>query len=507
MENIYIGIPKLVYSDFQKVSPISIHQENIEDFFIITKGSYTFNEENEIFINNNSSVQGSTATLTLQAKYDMDISFDYFYSTSQSSNIFKIQIGNIYVEWSYPSLKVFKSYSTKIKKDTLISFSYYKSSYAENYESKCGFQNMIIKPSLPHKIEEIGVSRQVKKFFIGLDNVARQIVRAYIGVDGYARPCYGVYGLTKNGQISMGILSDRGACTTVYKNNAIISSGTESYNMVSCSKTLTFSKLSYSYSYWNPGSASIGIYGLMGGGATAAYSGAISSMYYYSTSLTRSSATNLTVARQEIKTMSLQNKYAFFCGGRDTNNSFTKNIDIYNTSFTKTAKTLSSSLGWHAVASTKNHGIIINSDGNKYCFDTSFTMTLLPPEEKYQYDRTGASIGNYALFAGGGTSTTTDTSTKDILIFDSSLSKINSTISLSQKNMKLQGVSTDKHAVFGAGHYYSSIVDAYDQYLTHLPQTNTSSGRQYASGGYVGNYILFCGGLSSDSTADTYVVI
>lgn len=507
MENIYIGISKPFCSDFYKAKAIQINNSNIEEFFIQTKEAYTFNEVDGIFTNTNATISGSTATLTLQAKYDMDISFNYYYSTSSTSNIFKIKIGEHWVEWSYPSIKVVKSYSTKIKKDTLITFTYYKSSYAENYESKCGFYNMVIKPYLPRVIGENGIARQVQSIYLGLDNVARQIVKAYIGVNGYARPCYGVYGLTKNGQVSMKAAVDRGISATANNNLMIVSGGNESAYVQSCTSSLTFSQLSHQYIAWYPGGASVGSYALIGGGSSAASSGAYSTMYSYTSSATRTSISALTTARHNIATTSLQNKYAVFAGGWDTNNSATRNVDIYNTSLIKTSIIMPVGLGWHSIASTATHSIIIDSSNTTFAIDSSLTLLRLLTLYDYTYSRSGASVGQYAIFAGGGTSTTSDTAIKEVIAFDSSLSKIFPTTMLSQKNINLKGISAKKHAVFGGGEYNGNYVDAYDQYLTHLPQTNTTSNRQYCVGGHVGNYVLFCGGLSSVSTADTYVVI
>ena len=116
----------------------------------------------------------------------------------------------------------------------------------------------------------------------------------------------------------------------------------------------------------------------------------------------------------------------------------------------------------------------------------------------------GASVGGYALFAGGdrsGSSSTVDA-------YNTSLTRSTPTV-LSQARSYLAGASVGVCALFAGGFGgsgYPSTVDAYNTSLTRSTSTVLSQARSYLAGASVGEYALFAGGFdgSTSSTVDAY---
>lgn len=114
----------------------------------------------------------------------------------------------------------------------------------------------------------------------------------------------------------------------------------------------------------------------------------------------------------------------------------------------------------------------------------------------------GASVGNYALFAGG------YGSTKTLEAYDSSLVKI-ITSSLSQNHYCLASASTPDFAVFAGGksntNTYSKVVEAFDSSLVRTNPTELTNARDAFAGASIGNYVIFAGGRNI-VTVEAYVV-
>ena len=119
----------------------------------------------------------------------------------------------------------------------------------------------------------------------------------------------------------------------------------------------------------------------------------------------------------------------------------------------------------------------------------------------------GASVGNYALFAGGSRGSSNYISTVDA--YDSSLTRSTPTV-LSTARRRLAGASVGNYALFAGGQInssnYISTVDAYDSSLTRSTPTVLSDARQNLAGASVGHYALFAGGYGSSyvATVDAY---
>lgn len=110
----------------------------------------------------------------------------------------------------------------------------------------------------------------------------------------------------------------------------------------------------------------------------------------------------------------------------------------------------------------------------------------------------GATVGNYALIAGGANSYVTAYS-KDLV--QTLPTKLSSSMSY------LSSATVGNYALFGKGSSYPTnrVVNAYDTSLTQtIPSVTTQAGYK-ASSGSVGNYAVFAGGLEDDD--DVYGVV
>ena len=120
----------------------------------------------------------------------------------------------------------------------------------------------------------------------------------------------------------------------------------------------------------------------------------------------------------------------------------------------------------------------------------------------------GASVGEYALFAGGGNNNSSYYSTVDA--YNTSLTRSTPT-ALSTARLNPAGASVGEYALFAGGYgsgypSYYSTVDAYNTSLTRSTPTTLSGARTNPAGASVGGYALFAGGIGSPifSTVDAY---
>ncbi len=221
--------------------------------------------------------------------------------------------------------------------------------------------------------------------------------------------------------------------------------------------------------------ASVGNYALfVGGYGSSTYA----DVYAYNASLTRSTTTTLSQARYSLAGASVGD-YALFAGGLTYSSTsgyilYTK-VDAYNSSLTRSTPT-SLSVGRCNLA--------------------------------------GASVGNYALFAGGYSSYAAGTYIGSSVVNAYNTSLVRSTpTSLSQARGELAATSVGDYALFAGGHIQDSsstnysTVDAYSTSLTRSTSTALSSTKYCLAGANVGNYALFAGGFISGtiySTVDAY---
>ena len=122
-------------------------------------------------------------------------------------------------------------------------------------------------------------------------------------------------------------------------------------------------------------------------------------------------------------------------------------------------------------------------------------------------DTGAASIGSYALFAGGYLTGSTAYSTV-VNAYNTSLTRSTPT-ALSTGRYGVVGAAHDTYALFAGGYRTSpsSVVNAYNTSLTRSTATALSSTRQYMGGsGFLGNRVIFGGGYSDGTSSTTNVV-
>ena len=134
------------------------------------------------------------------------------------------------------------------------------------------------------------------------------------------------------------------------------------------------------------------------------------------------------------------------------------------------------------------------------------TPTALSVARRYL---AGASVGNYALFAGGSSGSSSYRDTVDA--YAASLVRSTPTV-LSVARDNVAGTSVGDYALFAGGYDGGdkSTVDAYDVSLVRSTPTVLSEARRYLAGASVGDYALFAGGISGTGgyrdTVDAYTL-
>lgn len=194
-------------------------------------------------------------------------------------------------------------------------------------------------------------------------------------------------------------------------------------------------------------------------------------LVYYGTT------TGLSEARVEISTATVGN-YALFAGG---------------------------------LTSTSSSGITTQTPkSNVDTYDINLVKGTATNLYASVYRLASASMGNYALFGGGGMSTTTKNSyiTGKLRAYDANL--VTSTPSdLSVARRDLSATAVGNYALFGGGFYdaeYRAEVQSYNSNLVRGNATALSVGRMNLKATTVGNYALFAGGNtgSGSRVVDSY---
>ena len=168
------------------------------------------------------------------------------------------------------------------------------------------------------------------------------------------------------------------------------------------------------------------------------------------------------------------------------------------------AEITSASIGNYAIFAGGRTGSAQSTvDAYKGTDLTHTTPTYSLPAENY--NSAGASNTSYAIFAGGQNNYGSVVST--VTAYNSSLTRSTPSKQLSQTRLYLAGAASGggTRAVFAGGSNSSSSgynsVDVYNTSLTRsTPTTKLSTARWYLAGGSVGAYAVFAGGQTASST-------
>lgn len=332
------------------------------------------------------------------------------------------------------------------------------------------------------------VAHKIKKIYLGIDNIARKVKKGYIGdANGLARLFFAGFGE----------MSYYGTATSL---------STARFDMAA---------------------TTIGNYALFGGGTRAGSNG-YDTVDAYNKSLVRSIATVLTKPRKWLSAATIGN-YALFVGGYNYDLSTTgpiNTVDAYNSSLTHSNPT-SPNNGNYLMAAAVIGNYAIFAGGASYCkdyrtglsssysmgitaYNTSLTRTNGSSSQylsKGRWALAGATIGNYAIFAGGckcSSDGTAFVALSNVDAYNVSLTKTTPS-SLSTSRYHLAGARVGDYALF-AGGFSSTDVDAYDASLTRTLPTALSQSRGVIAATGIGDYAIFAGGCNSGRSTHYTIV-
>lgn len=297
-----------------------------------------------------------------------------------------------------------------------------------------------------------------KKMYVGVDGTARKVSKAYIGADGLARK-------VKKGYIGVGGVA-----------RPFLTSGIEYFGLVPA-----LSEAKYSFD-----GTTLGEYAIFGGG-NISLSACTATVDAYHKTLTRTSLSELSLARRQLSA-AITPDYAIFAGGNTGSDGTPglSNCDAYSGALVKTTcPSLSftgqemsrASIGQYALfgAPTTEYASIGNN-GSPSINAISNTLTRVSVSSLNAAARLGAatSVGDYALFGGGSFYSTSSGSTyrDTVTAYNSSLTKSTPPV-LSKARAYLTAVTIGNYALFAGGRQKilsdpTNIVDAYDATLTRI---------------------------------------
>ena len=308
-------------------------------------------------------------------------------------------------------------------------------------------------------------ARKMKKAYIGIGGKARKVKKMYVGVGGKARLCY--------------------------------SAELERYGMAAA----------LSAARDGMRAATVGKYALFAGGYGRSIFGysVMSSVDAYNTSLTKSTPTKLSCTRCGHAAASVGG-YALFAGGASSYNilgyyDLVSSVDAYDASLTRSAAHIIGATAAIGGAAVGNYALFaggtfyeqINEDNvTSYvlAYDSSLTFTTAPWLSVARANVKGASVGNYALFAGG--QTTAFCTTVDA--YNASLTRTTAT-ALSSVENNSAAATVGNHAIFVGK---TASADIYDASLTKTSAAILSTARTGLAATTVGDYAIFSGGGVAD---------
>ena len=369
----------------------------------------------------------------------------------------------------------------------------------------------------------IGVSNlahKIKKGYFGVSNLARKIKKAYIGVGGVARPCWSGGELAYYGTATALSAARKSLSATSVGDYALFGAG--NYTTVDAyNKSLTRSTPTASSSARQYGAAtSVGNYALFAGGYN------VSSVDAYNKSLTRSTPTALSSARQYAAATTVGN-YALFAGGSNQ----IKSVDAYNASLVRSTATDLNNTSYDFAGTTVGgyalfaggHEAVYNTSGNVLNVVNAYTASLVKSTPTVmsvaRKSLAATTVGDYALFGGGRTTTSGTTATTVVDAYNKSLVRSTPT-ALNSRTIEPNATTVGDYALFGGGFIYGSsgypsaqsTMTAYDASLVKSTPTALSVARYGMGATSIGDYALFGGGTTSSfngyesAVVDAYVV-
>ncbi len=371
-----------------------------------------------------------------------------------------------------------------------------------------------------------GKARKVKKIYTGVDNKARKVKKAYVGVGGKARPFFSAeqklsyYGTVTSLSVSRAYFP----ATTVGGYGLFGGGYADSYlsTVDAYSASLVHSTpTSLSEARYDLAATTVGDYGLFGGGHATdqtdydyLYSTIVDA---YSTSLVRSTPTELSDRRATLKATTVGN-YGLFGGGylilKSESYIQFATVDAYSASLVRSTPT-SLSEARYGLAATTVGDFALFGGGNGTGFNLTDTVdaysaTLVrstpTPLSEARAELAATTVGGYALFGGGRWTDTVDA-------YSATLVRSTPT-PLSEARAGLAATTVMDYGLFGGGALrpteWSSSVDAYSASLVRSTPPHLSQFKSSLAATTVGDYALFGGGVEYNhsfyNAVDAYTV-
>lgn len=353
--------------------------------------------------------------------------------------------------------------------------------------------------------------KEIDKIWVGIGGAWKEVDKAWVGIGGVWKEMDGLSKLLKYLGTITPLQTPRWDMGFANVGNYLLFAGgatasslgqesdvVEAYNTSAVRSNVT--------SLTNRGlakGASIGNVAIIASGY--AYSGAKDTVDSYNASLTKGTATPLSEARPIVSAGT--DVYALFVTGTAYSDSV---LDAYNTSLVRSTKAgLSANRQGISGTDTKNYTLFgggAYSAGNYPTVVDAFNNSLIRSNptgfsvarESYA----AARVGNFAIFAGGQNGSTRYAT---VDAYNDSLTKV-SIANLLQATARLRGISSDYYALFAGGVVAGSPCVAYDSSLVRTNPPNITGTRYDLTGGLVGNYMLFAGGLNTPGNAVSGVV-
>ena len=261
--------------------------------------------------------------------------------------------------------------------------------------------------------------------------------------------------------------------------------------------------------------ASVGDYAFFGGG----WAGSVSEdVFPINGQLAVTSCSPLSKARYHLAGASTLNN-VIFAGGNDNGRNL-NTVDSYNYNLVKKTPTSLSfdsstlagaSVGQYALFAGEYHYKRPDYYAYEYVdgYNDNLVKVSVPYMSEGRGDLVGTSVGNYALFAGGFNGTT-----GSVVVDAYNSDLVRSTpATLSVGRCDLASASVGDYALFAGGRTSTSYgaarntVDIYDLDLVRTsPEAPLTSARYNLAGASIGEYALFAGGYVNIATVDVYGV-
>ena len=508
----YIGVVTDI--PIYNTTTATITSSNISTYFTVTNGTYYFvGYSDGRFESNNNDEDDTGATSIWKAKNTItNMSFNWSVDSESGYDKFTITVGDI-VAVDGQSGEKSGSWSGSLAAGKTIELKYSKDS-----SNSVGNDAGIIK--------DISITIQTQT---GTEtrSVARKIKKAYIGVGGKARPCFVESNIAYYGVVTeLYARTSRLAATSV-GNYAVFAGGQDQTGAPRANMTAYNNSLVRSHTYdldvgcYDLAATHVGNYAIFFGGQE--YDNVTFAAYSYDSSLTK---TRLGTIGWNTNSVGVTiGNYALFCGSAqiseedDEYNSYLSEVVAYDTALTRSIPTeLSKARGYAAATSVGNYALIGGGVGRGPlvgqdltamsvvdAYDRSLTRSVPTSFRQTRNRPAAATVGGYALFAGG-SPTSNDSACTDIDAYNASLTRSAPT-TLSTARSALASASTENFAIFAGGtstlYPYDinplSIVDVYDSSLTRSVSTPFSENKYEHASATVGNYVLFGGGSKTNS--------